>query len=66
MRGLDGMEYVPSTSSAIEGSLKRLRTNRIDLVYQHRVNPAVPIEAIGKTARNAATTRDFGQQKNRL
>jgi len=28
----------------IEGSLKRLRTDRIDLYYQHRVDPAVPIE----------------------
>ncbi|KQT53055.1 MULTISPECIES: aldo/keto reductase [unclassified Aureimonas] len=31
---------------AIEGSLKRLRTDRIDLVYQHRVDPAVPIEDV--------------------
>ena len=29
---------------AVEGSLKRLRTDRIDLLYQHRVKPAVPIE----------------------
>jgi aryl-alcohol dehydrogenase-like predicted oxidoreductase len=29
---------------AVEGSLKRLRTDRIDLLYQHRVDPAVPIE----------------------
>ena len=31
---------------AIEGSLKRLRTDRIDLIYQHRVDPAVPIEDV--------------------
>jgi len=30
----------------IEGSLKRLRTNRIDLYYQHRVDPKVPIEDV--------------------
>lgn len=30
----------------IEGSLKRLRTDRIDLYYQHRVDPAVPIEDV--------------------
>src|SRR3984885_381255 len=28
----------------IDGSLKRLRTDRIDLLYQHRVDPNVPIE----------------------
>jgi aryl-alcohol dehydrogenase-like predicted oxidoreductase len=29
-----------------EASLKRLRTDRIDLFYQHRVDPAVPIEEV--------------------
>jgi aryl-alcohol dehydrogenase-like predicted oxidoreductase len=29
---------------AVEGSLKRLRTDRIDLYYQHRVDPHTPIE----------------------
>jgi len=29
---------------AVEGSLRRLRTERIDLYYQHRVNPEAPIE----------------------
>jgi len=29
---------------AVEGSLRRLRTDRIDLLYQHRVDPAVPVE----------------------
>lgn len=29
---------------AVEGSLRRLRTDRIDLLYQHRVDRAVPIE----------------------
>ena len=29
-----------------EASLRRLRTDRIDLLYQHRVDPAVPIEDV--------------------
>ena len=32
--------------AAVEGSLKRLRTDRVDLLYQHRVDPAVPIEDV--------------------
>ena len=31
---------------AVEGSLRRLRTDRIDLLYQHRVDPEVPIEEV--------------------
>jgi aryl-alcohol dehydrogenase-like predicted oxidoreductase len=31
---------------AVEGMLKRLRTDRVDLLYQHRVDPAVPIEEV--------------------
>jgi aryl-alcohol dehydrogenase-like predicted oxidoreductase len=31
---------------AVEGSLARLRTDHIDLLYQHRVDPAVPIEDV--------------------
>ena len=30
----------------VEASLKRLRTDRIDLLYQHRVDPKVPIEDV--------------------
>ena len=30
----------------VDGSLKRLRTDRIDLLYQHRVDPNVPIEDV--------------------
>ncbi|MFB8183559.1 aldo/keto reductase [Streptomyces sp. NPDC055966] len=30
--------------AAVEGSLKRLGTDRIDLYYQHRVDPGIPIE----------------------
>jgi aryl-alcohol dehydrogenase-like predicted oxidoreductase len=31
---------------AVDGSLRRLRTDHIDLLYQHRVDPAVPIEEV--------------------
>jgi aryl-alcohol dehydrogenase-like predicted oxidoreductase len=31
---------------AVEGMLKRLRTDRIELLYQHRVDPEVPIEDV--------------------
>ena len=31
---------------AVEGTLKRLKTDRIDLLYQHRVDPQVPIEDV--------------------
>jgi aryl-alcohol dehydrogenase-like predicted oxidoreductase len=32
--------------NVVEGSLKRLRTDHIDLLYQHRVDPAVPMEDV--------------------
>jgi aryl-alcohol dehydrogenase-like predicted oxidoreductase len=32
--------------SSVDGSLQRLRTDRIDLLYQHRVDPDVPIEEV--------------------
>jgi aryl-alcohol dehydrogenase-like predicted oxidoreductase len=32
----------------VEGSLKRLGTDHIDLLYQHRVDPAVPIEDVAR------------------
>jgi len=34
---------------AVEGSLKRLRVDAIDLLYQHRVDPNVPIEDVAAT-----------------
>ncbi len=34
---------------AVEGSLKRLRTDHIDMLYQHRVDPEVPIEEVAET-----------------
>jgi len=35
----------------VEGMLKRLRTDRIDLLYQHRVDPAVPIEDVAEVVK---------------
>ncbi len=35
--------------SAVEGSLRRLATDHIDLIYQHRVDPAVPMEDVAGT-----------------
>ncbi len=34
----------PNIRAAVEGSLKRLHTDHIDLYYQHRVDPNIPIE----------------------
>jgi len=34
---------------AVEGSLRRLGTDYIDLLYQHRVDPAVPMEDVART-----------------
>jgi aryl-alcohol dehydrogenase-like predicted oxidoreductase len=54
-----GMEYEPDSGKrlgfnskpdhikkAVEGSLKRLKSDYIDLLYQHRVDPEVPIEEV--------------------
>ncbi|NDY92032.1 aldo/keto reductase [Ideonella livida] len=38
--------------SAVEGSLRRLRTDHIDLLYQHRVDPEVPMEDVAGTVRD--------------
>ena len=35
--------------NAVEGSLRRLGTDHIDLLYQHRVDPAVPMEDVAGT-----------------
>jgi aryl-alcohol dehydrogenase-like predicted oxidoreductase len=44
---LGGVDSRPaSIRLAVEGSLRRLATDRIDLLYQHRVDPAVPIEEV--------------------
>jgi predicted oxidoreductase len=41
---------------AVEGSLRRLQTERIDLLYQHRADPNVPVEDV------AATVKELIQQ----
>src|SRR2546423_10529290 len=38
-------------TQSVEGSLKRLRTDVIDLYYQHRVDPKVPIEDVAGTVK---------------
>jgi aryl-alcohol dehydrogenase-like predicted oxidoreductase len=48
---------------AVEGSLRRLRVDTIDLLYQHRVDPAVPIEDVAGTVKDliaAGKVRHFG------
>src|SRR5208337_1355725 len=37
---------------SVEGSLKRLRVDAIDLYYQHRVDPEVPIEEVAGTVQD--------------
>lgn len=37
---------------AVEGSLRRLRTDHIDLLYQHRVDPQVPMEDVAGTVKD--------------
>lgn len=47
---LTGMDSRPThIREAVEGSLRRLGTDRIDLLYQHRVDPAVPMEDVAGT-----------------
>jgi aryl-alcohol dehydrogenase-like predicted oxidoreductase len=48
---------------AVEGSLRRLRTDHVDLLYQHRVDPAVPMEEVAGTVGELVAegkTRFFG------
>lgn len=40
---------------AVDGMLKRLRTDRIDLLYQHRVDPQVPIEDVAGAVKDLMT-----------
>jgi len=55
--GTNGLDSRPEhIRRVIEGSLKRLKTDRIDLYYQHRVDLAVPIEDV------AGTIKDLIQQ----
>jgi aryl-alcohol dehydrogenase-like predicted oxidoreductase len=55
--GHSGMDSRPEhIRDVVEASLKRLRTDHIDLLYQHRVDPVVPIEEV------AGTVKDLIQQ----
>ncbi|MBI4923259.1 MAG: aldo/keto reductase [Devosia nanyangense] len=50
--GGSGMDSRPAhIRAALEGSLKRLRTDHVDLYYQHRVDPAVPMEDVAGTVK---------------
>ena len=52
-RTADGLDSRPENIRAVaEASLKRLNTDRIDLFYQHRVDPKVPIEEVAGTVRD--------------
>ena len=59
-----GLDSRPETIRAVtEASLKRLRTDRIDLLYQHRVDPNVPMEDVAGTVKDliaAGKMRHFG------
>src|SRR3546814_13545199 len=58
------MDSRPAHIRAVaEASLKRLRTNVIDLFYQHRVDPNVPIEDVAGTVKDLIAegkVRHFG------
>jgi len=55
--GAAGLNSRPGhIKQAVEGSLKRLRMEKIDLLYQHRVDPNVPIEEV------AGAVKDLIQQ----
>jgi aryl-alcohol dehydrogenase-like predicted oxidoreductase len=51
---------------AVEGSLKRLKVESIDLLYQHRVDPNVPIEDVAGTVKEliqAGKVKHFGMSE---
>ena len=55
-----------SIRRAVEGSLKRLRTETIDLLYQHRVDPDVPMEDVAGTVKeliDQGKVRAFGMSE---
>jgi aryl-alcohol dehydrogenase-like predicted oxidoreductase len=59
-----GLDSRPATiKESVEGSLKRLRVETIDLLYQHRVDPDVPIEDVAGAVKDliqAGKVRHFG------
>jgi len=60
----DGVDSRPANIRAVaEASLRRLNTDVIDLFYQHRVDPQVPMEDVAGTVRdliNEGKVRHFG------
>lgn len=51
---------------AVDGSLRRLRVETIDLLYQHRVDPTVPIEDVAGTVKDVIAegkVRHFGMSE---
>jgi aryl-alcohol dehydrogenase-like predicted oxidoreductase len=62
--GAAGLNSQPEhIKQAVEGSLKRLKTDVIDLLYQHRVDPNVPIEEVARTVKDliqAGKVKHFG------
>ena len=51
--GTGGLDSSPENiRKVVDQSLKRLKTDRIDLFYQHRVDPAVPIEDVAGTVKD--------------
>jgi aryl-alcohol dehydrogenase-like predicted oxidoreductase len=62
--GAAGLNSRPEhIKQAVEGSLKRLKTDVIDLLYQHRVDPNVPIEDVAgavKELMQAGKVKHFG------
>ena len=61
---LTGLDSRPENiRKATEGSFKRLKTDYIDLLYQHRVDPNIPIEDVAGTVQeliNEGKVREFG------
>ncbi len=59
-----GVDSRPETiRSSVDDSLRRLRTDHIDLLYQHRVDPNVPIEVVAGTVKELieqGKVRHFG------
>jgi len=60
----NGLDSTPENIRAVaEAALRRLRTDRIDLLYQHRVDPNVPIEEVAGTVKeliNEGKVKHFG------
>ena len=66
-RTSNGMDSRPENIRAhVEAALRRLRTDRIDLLYQHRVDPNVPIEDVAGTVKDliaAGKVQHFGMSE---